>query len=1034
MISNLFKGTCFLLATLPFLSEDVNGSPRYPMKTDRTLFTDERIDMLRKNIENSFDAENVARKIVLEADDWLEWSDKNLMFLVTPSEVPRAFALSVSGCPICEEKIFEQTGKTYPWIIDIKKPFKVECPVCNTTFPSNDYEEFYRSGFKNKENWKGPYVDDGRGWTSPSGEKFWFVAHANHWTWWSFITDDQTIKGALYNLSRAYLITGERKYAHKALVLLRKIAEEYPTMDHERQSRFGEIQADKGIRYPGRVLNAIWETDLMRNFAEAYDAVWETIDTDEELQTLYGETGKEIREAIERNLLEDGLETYFDQRIAGNYGMHQRTLLTLAVVRQHGDNMRYLKDVFDHRKGFSYLGMRYALYNLTFSDGNFHESLGYNYHQVIAYTAVLQLLPFLKNVESFDLPVERLKKIYNAPMDVIINGILTPAIGDGGSVYGHRLGQIAEYDYAFRTFQDARYQEFLRGLVKKRGSFFDTFESLMSKPPEQATSNDRSERYLTPQPSRLISGFGLSILNNQSDDVAASIYHGLHIGHFHYDRLNLDIYLDGFPMMPDLGYPDSMNDYVSGISTWTKNTVSHNTVVVDAKRQEGNDPQVVEMWASGNMARVADISAPGTYPKCSLYRRAVVMVDTDPENSYFVDFFSVSGGKQHDYILHGPPGEFIHMDGTWSEPAEGTFAGKNVAIGEIYDDPVLGKKDYEGGYNEYQGSGFQHLFNHQTLLDGEVLVEYRHKNNMRNRLRLRVLDQPKQEMFMADARVSPLNNPDILKFLIARRTHGSSGTMESLFTTVMEPYRVHPFIKTVQRMSIETATAVAVTKENGDNDLVIYDAVSTSQKKFSFSGHQVESDAKVIVLTFSEQAELKRVFFVGGSHVKVGDRLFSPTPELSGKVAKVDVINSTVWIPVHELDIDPASLAGRVIRFTRAKGAVANTIVKAERDGDTFKCQLKEDLLIGLIPVESRSGKNISTDARIPFSQTYPGATVYQIDGKNIGKVASVGKNSILVENEILPNDVEPGKDIWIGSIGSEDKFEIMSMYEWNEG
>ena len=44
-------------------------------------------------------------------------------------------------------------------------------------------------------------------------------------------------------------------------------------------------------------------------------------------------------------------------------------------------------------------------------------------------------------------------------------------------------------------------------------------------------------------------------------------------------------------MTPDLGYPDGANEFLPGIFTWSKTTIAHNTVTVDAKRQN-----IVDSW------------------------------------------------------------------------------------------------------------------------------------------------------------------------------------------------------------------------------------------------------------------------------------------------------------------------------------------------------------------------------------------------------------------------------------------------------
>src|SRR5205823_14427006 len=103
----------------------------------------------------------------------------------------------------------------------------------------------------------------------------------------------------LHALGQAYILTGDHRYAHKAAVMIHRIAEVYPGMDHAKQSRYGTLMAARGINYPGKVVNAIWETSIAQNVAESYDDVWETIDTDQELQKQLNQTGEQIRSFIE---------------------------------------------------------------------------------------------------------------------------------------------------------------------------------------------------------------------------------------------------------------------------------------------------------------------------------------------------------------------------------------------------------------------------------------------------------------------------------------------------------------------------------------------------------------------------------------------------------------------------------------------------------------------------------------------------------------------------------------------------------------
>src|SRR5205814_3712245 len=172
---------------------------------------------------------------------------------------------------------------------------------------------------------------------------------------------------------------------------------------------------------------------------------------------------------------------------------------------------------------------------------------------------------------------------------------------------------------------DPRYARFLASFDAAGDEGFKTYDSLFYPPIEIPKD---PEPKLKP---RLLDGYGLGILNNPADDVSMSMYYGQKHGHGHFDRLNFEIFAGGRKIMPDLGYPDAMNVFVPGIYTWSKNTIAHNTVVVDGQRQVNEAAAgEVQLFADSPFARVIDVEAKGTYPQCSTYRRAMIMVDVAP--------------------------------------------------------------------------------------------------------------------------------------------------------------------------------------------------------------------------------------------------------------------------------------------------------------------------------------------------------------------------------------------------------------------
>lgn len=989
--------------------------PKYPPKTRRTLYSDEQIALARKNIAKYPAAKAIADTTIKSADKWVEWRDEDLTFLLAPPDVPRAFAVCASGCPVCGNKIREKGGD-YAWIMDPKQPYKLKCPIDGTVFPSNDYESYYRSGFTEKKDWDGKYVDDGWGWKDPkTGEKFWFVAYYNHWIWHKYLVP------GLNDLANAYLLTGDKKYAHKAAVMIHRIAEVYPGMDHAKQSRYGQMMAARGADYPGKVVNAIWETGLAQHVCDSYDAVWETIDGDEELQREAHKSGAQIRSFIEANFLEDAIDAYFSGRIRGNFGMHQGTLVHLALVRQTGDNDKWFDGLMNESSNdFETLGLNFALYDLVYRDGVPSEtSPGYNYlwvNKIASYGDQLQRA----GREVFG--IAKTKRLFDAVLDQVNIGKFTPDLGDAGGVYGYLEAKESNtFQTAYRRYHDPRYAAWLAKMGATGENTFKTFDSLCSPPievPAPPATNEAAaaaavSRRMPPQKSRLQDGAGLAIINNPADTVSLSLEYGQHHGHGHYDRLGFELFANDQPIMPDLGYPDAMNDFVPGIYTWSKNTISHNTVVVDAQRQKGVGPGEVKLFADSPFARVIDVDATETYPQCSTYRRAIIQVDCGEDRSYFVDIFTVAGGHQHDYSLHGPPGDLEMIGGKWSEPqTKGTLAGEDVSLGQIYDDPKMAARDYKGGFSGYAGSGFQHLFNVRAQHQGGWVAQFKDEKDPHSMLRIRVLDQPDQQVMLCDAHVSPGRYPQMLKYLIARR---KGDDLKSRFVSVIEPFRDSPFITSVKRM-----------KSEHDDDIVSL---------------QVERGKEIDTITYNPAHwTLPTVWGAWKPDVVVtrvptghanffGVSTTDPDRRIEGKVVEALPMTGVIRIALRAaLQPEMAeTLVGRVVHFSNDRHRTAHMIASAKIQENNLILTLRDDMLVGVAQLDKVTPDQLHTSTALPLYPCYRGTTLTdELFHANILVDRIDSQGNIKPLNK-LPDDhsLKAGDRVWLMDVGVGDRAEI---------
>ena len=992
--------------------------PQYPLKTGSMIYSDSLVSLAKENIQQYAWAKTIRDSMLQRADKWFSLTDDELITLMPDARVPRAFDLSVTGCPVHGEAVFNNSG-WYPWTVDLKRPFQVICPIDGQVFPSNDYAAYYKSDFEDKNDWNTDYTDDGWGWLSPDGERYWFVAYANHWIWYGHI-----VPGIL-DLARAYMLTGDKRYASQAVFMMCRMASVYPAMNHEDQSRYGLFMKNRGLRYPGKIVHDVWEQYVINMVAEAYDLVWETIDTDISLQKRTGKTGIELRTFIEANLLEEALDGFEQDKILANYGLTQSAMLTLQLSRQHaGMEQTMHKMLYEPSNHPLKDGVKFALYNQIFRDGIPCEAPGYNAFWVNSLMKLQHRLP-TKDKDLFS--TFRFKQFVDAPLDMVTIGKYVPDIGDSGSVLGGLYVALESNTYlqAFNLYNDPRYLPWLKQLGEKNAD--DAFQSLFHRPQPNSTAL-RDERAVDVQPSRLFAGYGLGILNNKSDETAVALTYGKHISHDHRDYLNIEVFANGQKMMPDLGYPDAMNDLVSGIFTWSTNTVAHNTVVVDGKRQDEKLPGVLHDFAIGTFARTMDASSPA-YNETSEYRRNIIMVDTEEGQSYFVDFFNVCGGSRHDYSLHGPPGKTYFSDTEWSDIFPSTFAGTAIAPGDLYDDPRLLRQGKEIGYDGYTGSGFQHLFNVRQLKSGKGIIEYRHVNDDDARLRIFPLTQ-EGEIIMADAYDKPRAKDCMLKYMICTRKANNDKPLKTMFVSVLEPYHgENQTIKETRITSLEKGDGHVVVVERAHHtDVIIYDPSGSTKQ---LSRYSLSTDAVSTVVTFDRSGKLKRAFFSCGSYLHCKGKKFTAEP-VKGKVVSMDALERTFQVEVERSrSLSTEELPGQIAHFTNAYRTTVHPLSTVKVSSKRLDIHTKDDLLIGYFRINTVNGNVVTTDNTVlPFAQDYPGATLLDKNYHPLSVVTNL--NNGLITNEPVTS-FKQGDEAWLCNIGIGDQMLIKPVFSWEK-
>lgn len=1004
--------------------------PQWPLKTSRSLYTDAQIGHARYLCQTN-NGKGLSAWVEGKAAYWASKSDQELHDLLPDARVPRDHTVSDLGCPIHGTAIYQHG--TYPWTVDRDHPFTLICPVGGETYPSNDFKAYYESGMRDFRLLTGDYPDSGRGWVAPSGEKYWFVATACHISWnkWLF---------AIVDLSRAYVMTGDRTYARKAIVMLDRIAEVYPGMDYSTQSRYAELV---GGNYPGKIYNRIWECGMLQRLSVAYDLVFDALIGPDAI-SLPWRSSQEIRRNIEANLLEEGIDAVDRGQIVGNFGEHQQALAYTVVVRQTPAQSGLLEGIMNATGTAWYNeGLNYAFYNMIGKDGMPHEtSPFYCSTSQLAFIGLNEPLAHA-GLGLFAHP--RMRLMFDAPIELLCAGEFTPNNGDAGAFTDTWIGaDRTVYEAGYRNYGDPRYAWMLGQLDGFLPSPITDFEDLFKVPVREQAQIDAS-LYSHQPPSRVLDGYGMAILNNQADSLAVSMYYGIRGGHGHYDRLNLELFGHGRRLAPDLGYPDFMNVFVSGIWSWSQNTISHNCLVVDETKQRGNVSGRVLRFHNAPTVHVVDVDATGSYAQASVYRRTLMLVDAGDDNGYLVDVFRVRGGTGHVLSIHGQEGTFELTGATLPSPVTvGTLAGADVAYGELYDSPKLQEVGATQGYTSYSGSGYSHLFNWQRVVPtANVTGIWRMLDDPTVQLRVHVPYHPGQEITVADAYVSPLQKiPTVLKYMLAHRVSDESG---QTFVVIWEIAGGSPLIDRVELHDSATlgsgcdrTVALSVYRGSTVDTMAIAPAPGTSRTFTRSSPTATTFTSNSAAFFVSEQnGAWSRAFAAGGTGVSAGPpaRSITVPATITGTVISADYTAKRVVIAASGVSAaDAAALTGRSVRFFNGSHSCLYTIANAQVGTGTLTLVLTgSDVFTGRVKIQSVDAANrvVRTNTNLRYPSTMGGMTLLTEDLTHSASIQSITNGAI----QLVPAAnaapfsaglTTPGaKDAWIADFGLGDQAEI---------
>jgi hypothetical protein len=137
------------------------------------------------------------------------------------------------------------------------------------------------------------------------------------------------------------------------------------------------------------------------------------------------------------------------------------------------------------------------------------------------------------------------------------------------------------------------------------------------------------------------------------------------MGHGHFDRLNLLYYDNGVEVFPDYGSARFINieskkggDYLPENKSWAKQTIAHNTLVVDQTSNYKGNPDVAQQnhpeilyFKSDKNLQVVSAMEQNAYPGVQMIRTSALLKVAELSKPLVIDVFQVVADKSHQYDL-----------------------------------------------------------------------------------------------------------------------------------------------------------------------------------------------------------------------------------------------------------------------------------------------------------------------------------------------------------------------------------------------
>ncbi|MFS1436749.1 heparinase II/III family protein [Shewanella sp. 10N.286.48.A6] len=241
---------------------------------------------------------------------------------------------------------------------------------------------------------------------------------------------------------------------------------------------------------------------------------------------------------------------------------------------------------------------------------------------------------------------------------------------------------------------------------------------------------------------------GISILRHRDekdDDSMALLWYGQHgsdhklhsaLDHGHFDGLHLSLFNHGQEVTHDYGFgrwvnvePKFGGRYIPENKSYCKQTVAHNTVVVDETSQNQGDTATAEArWgephffvAGDNNMQAMSAFVRGYYPGVDQQRTVVMFEVAGIAKPIVLDLFRLTSDEQHtyDYVMHHS-GQIIRTDFEYQTASKLKPVGEKSGYQHLWN-IASGKVDQQGSLVSWlMGSSYYSMVSSATQ-DSEVI-------------------------------------------------------------------------------------------------------------------------------------------------------------------------------------------------------------------------------------------------------------------------------------------------------------------------